>query len=62
VYLKNKQNVTITKGNKVNGLYYLDIIPNNKERIFTIIDAYNSNINKDLIINKSNNINKLTLY
>jgi hypothetical protein len=62
VYLKNKQNVTITKGNKVNGLYYLDIIPNNKERIFTITDAYDSNMNKDLIINKSNNINKLTLY
>jgi len=54
--------VTITKGNKVNGLYYLDIILNNKERIFTIIDAYNNNMNKDLIINKSNNINKLTLY
>jgi hypothetical protein len=62
VYLKNNQNVTITKGNKVNGLYYLDIIPNNKERIFTITDAYDNNMNKDLIINKSNNINKMTLH
>jgi hypothetical protein len=54
--------MTIIKGNKVNGLYYLNIIPNNKERIFIITNAYNSNINKDLIINKSNNINKLTLH
>jgi hypothetical protein len=40
IYFKNNDNIIITKGNKINGLYYLDIIPNNKEKIFTLIDAY----------------------
>ena len=64
VYLKNQQNITITKGNKINGLYYLDIIPNNKERIFTITDAIinnnnnnNNNNNKNINKNKNNNNN-----
>ena len=39
IYIKNYKGTTITKGNKINGLYYLDIIPNNKERIFTITDT-----------------------
>jgi hypothetical protein len=40
IYLKNNNNIIITKGNKINGLYYLDITPNNKEKIFILIDAY----------------------
>jgi hypothetical protein len=39
IYIKNNNNITITQGNKINGLYYLDIIPNNKIKIFTITDA-----------------------
>jgi hypothetical protein len=40
IYLKNNNNIIITKGNKINGLYYLNITPNNKEKIFTLIDTY----------------------
>jgi hypothetical protein len=28
VFIRNYQGVTITKGPKINGLYYLDIVPN----------------------------------
>jgi hypothetical protein len=40
IYLKNNNNIIITKGNKINGLYYLDITLNNKEKIFILIDTY----------------------
>jgi hypothetical protein len=58
IYLKNNNNITITKGNKINGLYYLDIIPNNKEKIFTLIDAFKNNKShlgypKEIVNNKS---------
>ena len=53
IYIKNYQGITITKGNKINSLYYLDIIPNIKEKILTIID----NI-KNTLENKENSLNK----
>jgi hypothetical protein len=42
IYIKNNNNIIIIKGNKINSLYYLNIIPNNKEKIFTLIDAINN--------------------
>ena len=69
IYIKNYKGTTITKGNKINGLYYLDIIPNNKERIFTITDAIikdnsNKSQNKDFKYNsdKVNTVNKIDLH
>jgi len=53
IYIKNYQGITITKGNKINGLYHLNIIPNIKEKILTIID----NI-KNTLENKENSLNK----
>jgi len=58
IYFKNIQNTIITISNKINSLYYLNIIANNKERIFILTDTIINNKDK-LINNVKDKLNKL---